>query len=132
MNKFFTFATLSTVLTIPAVSMSQENNNKILRTEHQQQVVEGKLFTVSLQSNPTTGYTWILRTLPSRISLVSSDYRQSDSCKPGMLGCGGEQVYTFRAERNGHGTIELQYGRPWEQSVEKTWSERIEITPSVN
>lgn len=132
MNICITFATLATVLILPAVSMAQENNNKHLRTEHRQQVVEGKLFTVSLPSNPTTGYTWILRTLPSRISLVSSDYHQSDSCKKGMVGCGGEQVFTFRAEKNGHGTIELQYGRPWEQSVDKIWSERIEIAQSVN
>lgn len=131
MNKGIATAALATVLILPAITMAQGDTNQPVKTEHRQQVSQGALFTVTLPSNPSTGYTWILRTLPSQVSLVSSDYRQSDDCKPGMTGCGGEQVYTFLAEKFGHGTIELHYGRLWEKSVGRIWTERVEIAASA-
>lgn len=133
MKKCIVITALSTVLVLPSVAMAQQNTN-VIRTIHRKQVSQGKLFTVTLPSNPATGYTWILRTLPSPISLVSSLYRQLTRCKPGMTGCTGEQIYTFRAEKSGQGTIELYYGRPWEQEnkVYKKRAEHVVITPSDN
>ncbi|EMB4684636.1 protease inhibitor I42 family protein [Klebsiella pneumoniae] len=129
MKKRIAISTLVTALILPAAAMARQNTN-VIKTVHRKLVAQGKLFTVKLPSNPSTGYTWILRTLPYPISLVSSIYRQSSSCKPGMTGCTGEQIYTFRAEKSGQGTIELYYGRPWEpeQHVYKKQTELVVIT----
>lgn len=35
-------------------------------------VKNGECFDISLSSNPSTGYTWMLRTLPSQLMLVSA------------------------------------------------------------
>lgn len=133
MKKCIVITILSAALILPAIAMAQQNAN-IIRMIHRKQVSQGKLFTITLPSNPATGYTWILRTLPSPISLVSSLYRQLSHCKPGMTGCTGEQIYTFRAEKSGQGTIELYYARPWEQEnkVYKKRAEYVVITPSGN
>lgn len=98
------------------------------KTQHSQKVIIGKLFTITLPANPTTGYSWILRTLPAPVSFVSVNYRQSVECKTAMPGCGGEQVFTFRAEKTGKGMIELVYGRPWEEERVRAWSEQVEIS----
>lgn len=137
MKKRLTAAAMASILLLPAATMAEaqtgravapENHSAPAVTQHHQQVNTGQLFTLTLPANPSTGYTWILRILPSQVSFVSSDYRQSDECKSGMTGCDGAQVFTFRAEKAGHGVIELIYSRPWEQVKNKIWMEQVKIT----
>lgn len=77
-------------------------------------VKNGERFDIVLRSNPSTGYTWMLRTLPAPLMLVSASYRQSADCKAGIPGCGGDQIFTFKGVDIGTGKIELVYGRVWE------------------
>lgn len=83
-------------------------------------VKNGERFDVSLRSNPTTGYSWMLRTLPAPLMLVSTGYHQSADCKAGVTGCGGDQVFSFKGVGTGTGKIELVYGRAWETDTVKT------------
>lgn len=80
----------------------------------------GKEATLSLEANPTTGYRWMLDSLPSELILVSSDYQPSKDCKNGMVGCGGEQTFYFIGKAAGKGTLKLIYGQPFDKS---TWKE---------
>lgn len=75
---------------------------------------QNSIFSITLPANPTTGYSWGLRTLPSQLMLLDSGYKQSDDCKPGMIGCGGDTTYTFKAVKKGTDKVEFQYGRQWE------------------
>ncbi|MFH1725215.1 MAG: protease inhibitor I42 family protein [Elusimicrobiota bacterium] len=74
----------------------------------------GERFSVSLESNPTTGYGWRLaRPLDGTVlELVDSGYEDPP---PGLVGRGGREIWTFKAVGRGRATIELEYTRPWEK-----------------
>lgn len=102
--------------------------DKICLTGHAQKIVvkSGALFSINLPANPTTGATWALRSLPQPLMLMSTDFQESPRCKKsGMVGCGGESSFTFKAVEPGEGLVKLVYGRPWQKN---NWdSKEIEI-----
>ncbi|MDQ5988690.1 MAG: hypothetical protein CSYNP_04451 [Syntrophus sp. SKADARSKE-3] len=73
----------------------------------------GETFTITLPSNPTTGYQWQLaQPLDNRIvSEAGHEYRPD---KPARIGSGGREIWTFRASGMGRAVISMQYVRPWE------------------
>lgn len=78
---------------------------------------KGRYFTISLESNATTGYTWDCAVANSKIvKLVSDDY-SSGSDVPGAA---GKQVFRFKALKKGTTKITLQYKRSWEDDAVKT------------
>jgi inhibitor of cysteine peptidase len=73
----------------------------------------GETFTITLPSNPTTGYRWQLaQPLDKRIVSEAGHEYQPD--KPARIGSGGQEVWTFRASGMGRTVISMQYIRPWE------------------
>ena len=78
-------------------------------------VKKGNTFSVRLDANATTGYTWRLAKPldPKLIHLLASDYEAN----PGtMMGVGGFEVWTFDAIEAGATTISFEYIRPWEEN----------------
>lgn len=77
----------------------------------------GEEFTITLDSNRTTGYSWRLAQPldESLVALVGSDYTPSGA--GGLAGAGGTEVWTFHALAPGQTTIALEYVRPWETGV---------------
>lgn len=76
----------------------------------------GEEFTVTFNSNRTTGYEWQLaRPLDENIvKFVSSEYKPG----PGRLvGEPGKEVWIFKAVKPGKTTVYLKYVRPWEKDV---------------
>ena len=67
---------------------------------------------VKIESNPTTGYYWTLKTALDEqvLRLVSEDY-MADPAPPGIVGSGGRQLFVFEAVGVGRDTIELSYER---------------------
>jgi inhibitor of cysteine peptidase len=76
----------------------------------------GKLFAITLDANPTTGYTWqFAQPLDASIlKLAGSEFKRTDDK---LIGSGGQQVWTFRALDQGATTISLKYVRPWEKDA---------------
>ena len=73
-------------------------------------------FEVTLDSNPSTGYEWQVRSIDETIAkLVNDEYIPPES---GLVGAGGEQVLTFEALEEGKTTIVLEYIRPWEPETQ--------------
>ena len=81
----------------------------------------GETFTITLESNPTTGYQWQLaKPLDEKIlKLVSSKYEMEEpkNLETGYVGVGGHEYWTFKAVGKGTTLIELMYVRPWEKDV---------------
>ncbi|MFH1347753.1 MAG: protease inhibitor I42 family protein [Candidatus Margulisiibacteriota bacterium] len=81
----------------------------------------GEEFTITLESNPTTGYQWQLaRPLDDKIvGLGESKYEmeKQESVETGMVGVGGHEYWTFKAKGKGTTSIELKYVRPWEKDA---------------
>jgi inhibitor of cysteine peptidase len=71
-------------------------------------------FVITLEANPTTGYQWQADFDKSSLKLIKSDYKQSES-KPGLVGVGGKEYFTFEGLKKGNTRITLVYKRAWEQ-----------------
>jgi len=79
------------------------------------EVTVGQDFVLSLESNPTTGYSWELTgPLPAWLELIGSEYIPTPTDPP-MVGSGGVEEWTFRANDAGTATITFEYRRPWEK-----------------
>jgi inhibitor of cysteine peptidase len=79
----------------------------------------GKEFTISLEANPTAGYSWEARydadflTLKERkVEPVASGGSES-ALRPGSS---GKAVFTFIPIKTGQTTIKMIYQRAWEKS----------------
>lgn len=78
------------------------------------QATVGQPFSISLDSNPTTGYRWgLAQPLDETIlHLVHSAYQRG---RPGLIGAGGTETWTFLPVCQGATTIAMEYRRPWER-----------------
>jgi inhibitor of cysteine peptidase len=74
----------------------------------------GKNFTITLDSNPTTGYNWqIVRQMDTGlVELVDSQYIAP---KTDLVGSPGHEEWHFKAIREGKAIISFEYKRPWEK-----------------
>jgi predicted secreted protein len=80
-------------------------------------VTVGTQFGVSLDANPTTGYSWTSSSSgTARIVRVSSTFVHNPAPAQ-AVGVGGRQVIVFRAASRGTATLTLGYVRPWEHGV---------------
>ncbi len=75
-----------------------------------------KEFQVVLKSNPTTGYSWMAKYDSNYVKLINSRYIPYKT-KPGIVGSGGIQIFTFKAIKPGKTVIMMQYQRPWAETV---------------
>ncbi|CAN5384870.1 protease inhibitor I42 family protein [soil metagenome] len=85
-------------------------------------------FTIKLASNPTTGYSWLLKKWDSKmIAAVKHTYQAPDTNR---IGAGGHELWTFKINPNAFTVpivtnITLIYARPWslkENNKEVTFS----------
>jgi inhibitor of cysteine peptidase len=83
-------------------------------TSIQRQV--GERFILSLESNPSTGYSWKFSApVDGKIlRLVKSEYR---SPGPQIPGKGGRDSWIFQTIGKGNTSITLVYLRPWEKNT---------------
>ncbi len=74
----------------------------------------GDEFTVVLDSNPTTGYSWQLAGKPDEaiLKLLGSKFQPP---KTQRRGAGGREFWTFKAVGAGSTAIVMKYVRPWEK-----------------
>lgn len=73
-----------------------------------------KAFTITLESNRTTGYEWQLApaTDETIVKFISCEYIPA---RTGLIGSGGREIWTFIPLRPGRTSIGFVYTRPWEK-----------------
>jgi inhibitor of cysteine peptidase len=78
-------------------------------------IKSGDVITVTLASNPTTGYSWQVIKIDNAILVQDGDheYEQSPGSE-GLVGAGGTETLRFKANGTGKTTLELGYMRPRE------------------
>jgi inhibitor of cysteine peptidase len=76
----------------------------------------GDTFTIKLDGNPSTGYTWEAKDLEASILEQVGDPK-FESSNPALVGSGGNLTLTFKALKAGTTTLTLVYHRPWETDV---------------
>ena len=81
------------------------------------QIKTGETFTITLESNPTTGYQWTVLDVDEKIlsQVGDAEYQSKGTVMPGS---GGEETFTFKALASGKTELLLGYERPWEEDVD--------------
>ena len=95
---------------VPSVINVSESGKQI-------ELSPGDSLVVTLDSNPSTGFAWSISAITDEgvIDDVNNEFKGADT---GMMGAGGQEVWTFEAGDKGTSTIEMQYSRPWETGIE--------------
>ncbi|WP_459202295.1 beta-propeller domain-containing protein [Methanococcus sp. CF] len=74
----------------------------------------GETLTITLDENPTTGYTWNYSISDDdKIELSFDEYIQ-DEVEDGIVGAGGVHEWTFNATESGEVELKFDYYRSWE------------------
>lgn len=78
----------------------------------------GETLLVTLDSNPTTGYSWQVTELDETVLKQKGEpeYKQSPGAQ-GLVGAGGTEIFRFEAVGKGTTMLTLVYARSWEKDV---------------
>jgi predicted secreted protein len=116
----------------PAVGASNPGATAQLNADNNNQTVavgQGAVLTLSLPSNPTTGYIWNYAGEPDQSVLVETSHFSINPSR--AIGSGGNEHWVFRAVGTGDTKLNLAYARPWENaSPAKTYSVEIGVDSS--
>jgi inhibitor of cysteine peptidase len=82
----------------------------------QVEVRTGEEIVITLDSNPSTGFSWEAKDLDTTMFEQVGDPTYISS-NPGLVGSGGTLTLTFKALKTGTATLTLIYHRPWETDV---------------
>ncbi|MFZ5818396.1 MAG: protease inhibitor I42 family protein [Chloroflexota bacterium] len=91
------------------VSLGAEDNGGQATLE------QGQTLAISLESNPTTGYSWQALEIDAALLRQSgeAEYKQSPGSE-GLVGAGGVETLRFEALAAGQTRLTLGYMRAWE------------------
>ena len=81
--------------------------------------------TVTLCSNPTTGFLWSESAQISDPTVLQQTGHQlvvAGSEPPPPPGTPGQEVWTFKTLKKGTSTVSMEYSRPWEGGEKGAWT----------
>jgi len=107
-----------------SVEVSCDDFMKLQHISKEVQVAAGESFTVTLCSNPTTGFEWESAQISDQTILQQTDHKfvpPPERPEP-VEGEAGKEVWTFKALKNGTSTISIDYSRPWEGGEKGAWT----------
>lgn len=91
----------------------------------------GDVLSITLDSNPSTGYSWKVSQNDPKVLLPLGDPQFSLGGKEPMPGAGGTETFQFKALAKGLTPLTLVYVRPWETSVTPTPNDTFSVTVTV-
>ena len=91
------------------------------------EVAAGGSLTVTLCSNPTTGFQWSeLAQISDQTVLQQIDHKfvppEDTGDRPPPPGTPSKEIWTFKALKEGESTISMEYSRPWEGGEKGEWT----------
>jgi len=131
LNNKFSFIALLTLLAALTVAtgcspQQQEVKASIDDNGREMQLKKGQTLVVTLEGNPTTGYSWeVVEPLNEQVLRQAGEpefQQESD-----LVGAGGVQILRFEAVNAGKMTLKLIYHRPWERDVEPLETYSIQV-----
>ena len=83
----------------------------------QVEVAVGGSVIVTLESNASTGFQWVLVSIGDETVLekVANTYEAPEDTD--MVGAPGKEIWTFKALKKGTSTISMEYSQPWENGT---------------
>jgi inhibitor of cysteine peptidase len=129
------FALVSVLAAVSACSSSEQVSVEVsiddfMSQKHISEQVEvdvGGTLTVTLGSNPTTGFTWseeagiddVVRLRQTSHSFFGPEKKDETPPPPGAP---GKEEWVFEALRTGATTVTMEYSRPWEGGEKGEWT----------
>ena len=101
--------------TMPDMPLLENKIPFIKKDRNVLNVKKGDEFTISLDSNLTTGYEWDIEYDSAKIDFKSKEYVPDF---PQIIGSGGKETFYFEGLEIGRTRITFNYLRPWEQGKE--------------
>ena len=99
-----------------------EGTESAKKAETERKTLEVKAneeFSITLESNPTTGYSWEVEFDNNYLELTNKEFIESAS--GGLIGSGGKEIFDFLVLEPGEVEITFSYLRPWEEeAIKKT------------
>lgn len=96
----------------------------------QVELAPGQVLEVTLESNPTTGYSWEVSEVDGAVLAQEgeSEFREAPKEGEEMVGAGGTETFRFSSTA-GKTTLTLVYRRSWEEGVDplETFSVRVVV-----
>ena len=90
------------------------------------ELTEGRLLTLSLEVNPSTGYMWEVEKVDENVLRQSGEieFKQESN----LLGAPAKQIIRFQAVAPSQTSLKVVYRRPWEKGMEpaKTFSLQVQ------
>lgn len=77
----------------------------------------GEVLIISLESNPTTGYSWHVESVDAGVLAQKGEAEFDDSDSEDLVGAPGVEIYRFEARKPGETSLTLLYYRSWEKDV---------------
>jgi len=118
------FACSPTPKQVP-VEASCDDFMKLQHITKEVEAAVGDSFTVTLCSNPSTGFLWSeTAQLSDQTVLQQTDHKlvMPESEPPPPPGTPGQEVWTFQTLKKGTSTISIEYSRPWEGGEKAEWT----------
>ena len=118
---------LGLVTGLAACSSDSDSGSGSVTTYHEGDVISvanGDEFTIALEANPSTGYSWDAGGNPN-VKFVSSKQLSAKSAPPGAS---GTQELRFEATKIGSSTLELAYARQFEGGVPPAKTASFDVT----
>ena len=104
------------------VEMTRDDDGKTVT------VRPGDTIRIKLKSNRTTGYSWAMTgKLDEKVLKSEGNEYKVDEHPAGMVGVGGNDVWTFTALAAGKTEIALGYARPWEKDKEPAQAFKLTV-----
>jgi inhibitor of cysteine peptidase len=122
--KTFKFTVDVVAAAAPSANLGDEDDKATVT------VKSGVPLVVSLGSNPTTGYGWVVTSTDRTFGYPEKDFVAAS----GAVGSGGTEKFTWKTSSPlsmvGSHKVELEYKRAWEKNVKplKTFSFTVDIT----
>ena len=88
---------------------------------------EPQTATVSLPSNPTTGYSWNVEQ-SNDLFEITSEFAEGEG---GALGAGGTDTFTLTPQASGETAVMFMYGRSWEEAPESEIVYNVKIDKNM-
>lgn len=104
-----------------------QNNN---HHSDSKEISTGDTLVIVLCSNQTTGFQWAENADISDESVLAQENHEfvgpeSESPPPGAP---GQEIWTFKALKQGSSTIYFEYSRPWEGGEKGAWTFTLDVT----
>lgn len=103
----------------PVAKLGEADNGKSVDLK------TGDTFTIALEGNPTTGYSWEVSGIdPAVVEQVGEPDFKSDSK---LIGAGGMFTFTFKAVAPGSAPVTLVYHRSFEKDVDPMYEYEVMV-----